>query len=44
MKTCPYCKEQVHEDAIKCRYCQSMLVQLPESKTPQDDRVTYILD
>ncbi|HYU49551.1 MAG TPA: large conductance mechanosensitive channel protein MscL [Candidatus Limnocylindria bacterium] len=25
MKTCPYCREQVHRDATKCRYCASML-------------------
>src|SRR5262249_53418011 len=45
MKTCPFCKEQVHDEAIKCRYCQSMLLptQAPEPKQA-DGRVTYILD
>jgi Zn-dependent metalloprotease len=50
LKTCPFCKEDVRDDAIKCRHCQSMLLPAqpleppPSGAQPTADRVTYILD
>ena len=45
MKICPYCKEDVHDDAIKCRHCQSMLLPLDlPAKSSDENHTTYILD
>src|SRR5947209_7639994 len=46
MKTCLFCKEQVQDDALKCRYCQSNLAppQGAEPRQGEADRVTYVLD
>lgn len=29
MRTCPYCKEEIRVDAVKCKHCHSMLADRP---------------
>jgi len=49
MKPCPFCREEVRDDALKCRYCGSMLMALPgaqEAAKPLEmpGQVTYVVD
>jgi Subtilase family len=44
MKNCPYCKEQIHDDAVRCRYCSSWLDSANDRAGATSQTVVYVVD
>lgn len=38
MVECPFCKELIRSDAVKCKYCRSDIPQSVEAEDETDDK------
>lgn len=41
MKKCPYCKEEIQDDAIKCKHCGSLLSKIPNEEVLKNKQKWY---